>query len=86
MSLSRTRGRLLFFIHFYQKEGELMNMQEALRQLQNNPAEFFRQAGVNVPQEIMNDPQKMAMHLINSGKVSNPVLQMVMPMIRRMGG
>ena len=63
-----------------------MNMQEALRQLQNNPAEFFRKAGVNVPQEIMNDPQKMAMHLINSGKVSNPVLQMVMPMIRWMGG
>ena len=86
MSLSRTRGRLSFFLHFYQKEGELMNMQEALRQLQNNPAEFFRQAGVNMPQEIINDPQKMVMHLINSGKVSNPVLQMVMPMIKRMGG
>ena len=63
-----------------------MNMQETLRQLQNNPAEFFRRAGMDAPQEIMNDPQKMVMHLINSGKVSNPVLQMVMQMIQKMGG
>ena len=61
-------------------------MQEALRQLQSNPAEFFRQAGMEAPQEIMNDPQAMVMHIINSGKVSNPVLNMIMPMIRRMGG
>ena len=61
-------------------------MQEALRQLQSNPAEFFRQAGVNVPEEIMNDPRAMVMHIINSGKVSNPMLNMIMPMIRRMGG
>ena len=61
-------------------------MQEAMRQLQNNPAELFRQAGVNVPAEIMNDPKAMVMHIINSGKVSNPVLQMVMPMIQRMTG
>ena len=62
------------------------NMQEALRQLQSNPAEFFRKAGMEMPQGIMNDPQAMVMHLINSGKVSNPVLQMIMPMIRQMGG
>ena len=61
-------------------------MQEALRKLQSNPAEFFRQAGVNVPEEIMNDPRAMVMHIINSGKVSNPMLNMIMPMIRRMGG
>lgn len=63
-----------------------MNMQEALKQLQSNPGEFFRQAGMNVPAEILNNPQAMVMHLINSGKVSNPLMQMVMPMIRNMGG
>ena len=63
-----------------------MNMQEALRQLKSNPAEFFRQAQMEAPQEILNDPQAMVMHLINSGKVSNPILQMVMPMIRQMTG
>ena len=63
-----------------------MNMQEAMKQLQSNPGEFFKRAGVNIPEEIMNDPQAMVMHLINSGKVSNPLMQMVMPMIRQMTG
>ena len=63
-----------------------MNMQEALKQLHSTPGEFFRQAGMNVPAEILNNPQAMVMHLINSGKVSNPLMQMVMPMIRNMGG
>lgn len=63
-----------------------MNMQQMLKQLQNNPGEFFKQAGVNLPPELLNDPQAMVMHLINSGKVSNPVLNMVMPMIRQMTG
>lgn len=61
-----------------------MNMQEAMRQLQNNPAEFFKRAGMNVPAEILNDPQAMVMHLINSGKVNNPMMQMIMPMIKNM--
>ena len=61
-------------------------MQEQLRQLQNNPAEFVRRSGVNIPEEIMGDPQAMVMHLIRTGQVSNnPMMQMIMPMIRQMG-
>ena len=63
-----------------------MNMQEAMKQLQSNPGEFFKRAGVNIPEEIAADPQAMVMHLINSGKVSNTLMQMVMPMIRQMTG
>ena len=63
-----------------------MNMQQMLKQLQNNPGEFFKQAGITVPAEMMNDPQAMVMHLINSGRVSNPVLNMVMPMISQING
>ena len=51
-----------------------MNMQEALRQLQSNPAEFLKNAGVNVPAEIMNDPQAIVMHLINTQQVGGPML------------
>ena len=29
-----------------------MNIQEALSKLQNNPKEFFKQAGVNVPDAV----------------------------------
>lgn len=63
-----------------------MNMMQALQQLKTNPQEFFRQAGMDVPAELLNDPKAMVQHLINSGKVNNQMLQMVMPMIKRMGG
>ena len=62
------------------------NIQDALRRLQSNPKEFLQQAGVNVPDEMMNNPQEMVMHLIRTGQVSNPMLQRIMPMIRQMGG
>ena len=63
-----------------------MNMQEALRKIQSNPQEFFKQAGVNVPQEIVNNPQAVVMHLINTNQVGGPMLQRIMPMIRQMTG
>ena len=63
-----------------------MNMQEALRQIQSNPAEFFKQAGVNVPAEIMNNPQAVVMHLINTNQVGGQALQRIMPMIQQMKG
>ena len=138
MSLSRTRGRLLFFIHFYQKEGDhvegleekadpmrdtgkgstenhrllfqkkkdngtdcvhqndgggirtmnmnMPNMQEALRMLQNDPRSFLQQAGMNVPEELMNNPQAIVKHLINTNQVGGQMLQRIMPMIQSMGG
>ena len=63
-----------------------MNMQEQLKQLQSNPREFIQRAGMNVPEEMMNDPKQMVMHLINSGQVGGPMLQRILPMIRQMGG
>ena len=63
-----------------------MNMQEALKQLQSNPAEFLKQAGMNVPTEMLNNPQAMVMHLINTHQVGGQMLQRIMPMIQQMGG
>ena len=62
------------------------NVQDALRKLQENPREFLAKAGASVPDEIMNDPQAIVMHLIRTGQVNSPVLQRVMPMIRQLGG
>ena len=62
------------------------NMMERLTQLQNNPREFLQKAGANVPDEIMHDPKAVVMHLIQTGQVSQPVMQRIMPMIRMMGG
>ena len=66
--------------------GKRMNMQEALQQLQRNPREFIQRAGVNIPEELMNDPRGMVMHLINTNQVNNPMMQRIMPMIRQMTG
>ena len=63
-----------------------MDMQEALRKLQSNPQEFLQQKGVTVPQEMLNNPQAMVMHLIQTGQVNSPMLQRIMPMIRQMTG
>ena len=34
------------------------------------------------PEELMNNPQAMVMHLIQTGQVSGPMMQRVMPMIQ----
>ena len=63
-----------------------MNMQEALQRIQSNPAEFFKNAGVNVPAEIMNNPQAVVMHLINTNQVGGQMMQRIMPMIQQVTG
>ena len=63
----------------------MMNYQN-LRQLQSNPKEFIQRTGLNIPEEIMNNPQAMVMHLINTNQVGGPMLQRILPMIRQMGG
>lgn len=60
------------------------NVQDALRKLQSNPKEFIQRAGMNVPEEILNNPQAIVMHLINTNQVGGPMLQRIMPMIRNM--
>jgi len=59
-----------------------MNMQ----QLQQDPVGMARQAGYNIPDNLAGNPQAMVQHLIQTGQVSNPVLQKIMPMIRQITG
>ena len=62
----------------------MFNQQEQLQQLMNDPKGMAERAGFKIPDEIMGDPKRMVMHLINSGQVSSPVLNRIMPMIRQM--
>ena len=63
-----------------------MGNNEQMRQLQSDPIGMAKQKGYNIPEELAGNPQAMVMHLINSGQVSNPILQKIMPMIQRMQG
>jgi hypothetical protein len=62
------------------------NMQSQLQQLQNDPGGMAQKAGYNIPPNLYGNPQAMVQHLIQTGQVSNPMLQKIMPMIQRMGG
>ena len=62
-----------------------MGNQERLRQLQNDPLGMAKQAGYQIPEELAGDPKGMVMHLINSGQVSSPMMQRIMPLLQRMG-
>ena len=62
------------------------NRQVTMQDVQRDPVGMGREAGYNVPPNLAGNPQAMVQHLIQSGQVSNPMLQKIMPMIQRLGG
>ena len=58
-----------------------MNMQ----QLQNDPVGMAKQAGYNIPQNLAGNPQAMVQHLIQTGQISNPMMQKIMPIMQKFG-
>ena len=61
-------------------------MQQMMQQMMNDPINFGKEKGYNVPDNLVNDPQAMVMHLIQTGQVSSPAMQRIMPMIQKMNG
>lgn len=59
--------------------------EQQLQQIKEDPKGMAQKAGYDIPDELLNDPKAMVQHLIMTGQVSNPLLQRIMPMIRRMG-
>ena len=56
------------------------NFQQALSQLRGDPAGTLKAAGLNIPDGI-NDPRQIVNHLLQSGQISNPRLQMAQRMM-----
>lgn len=46
---------------------------------------YISRAGVDIPENMRNDPRQMAMHLINTGQVPQQRLQMLAPLLQRAG-
>ena len=57
-----------------------------MHQLQKDPIGMARQAGYNIPENLAGNPQAMVQHLIQTGQVSNPMLQKIMPMMQKLTG
>ena len=62
-----------------------MTIQDALREVNEHPAELFKQAGFNVPEECIGNNQATVMHLLRSGQVGGPMMRMIAPMLGRLG-
>ena len=66
--------------------GGAMPPQMNMQQLQSDPIGAAKRAGFNIPENLAGNPQAMVQHLIQTGQVSNPMLQRIMPMMQRLGG
>ena len=60
--------------------------QPNLQQIQQDPIGMAKQAGYNIPPNLAGNPQAMVQHLIQTGQVSNPMLQRIMPMMQKLMG
>ena len=57
-----------------------VTMQDALGQLQHDPAGILRKAGFNVPGNLSN-PQQIVQHLMQTGQVPQSRMAQVMQML-----
>lgn len=68
-----------------QQPTQQMNPMQMVQQLKQNPAQMLSQAHLNVPQNMMNNPQQIVNHLVQSGQVPQGRLNAAMQMAQRMG-
>ena len=65
--------------------GQAVDWNALMGQLQANPRDALKTAGYNVPEELIGNPQATVMHLIQSGQVGGPMMQRIQPFLQRMG-
>lgn len=57
-------------------------MRTEMGRIQQNPSSYLKQRGFSIPAG-MSDPKQITQHLLQTGQVGNPRLQMVMKMLGR---
>lgn len=60
------------------------NVMQQLQQLRQNPMQFLRQRGFNVPDNVT-DPQAIIQHLMNSGQVTQQQMNQAQAMAQGFG-
>lgn len=58
--------------------GAQPNIMQAVQALKQDPMQFIMQRKFNVPQNIVNDPNAIIQHLMNTGQVSQQNYNAVM--------
>ena len=59
--------------------------QITMQDVQQDPIGIGREQGYQIPDNLARNPQAMVQHLIQTGQVSNAMLQKIMPMMQRLG-
>jgi hypothetical protein len=63
-----------------------MNPMQLLAQFKQNPMQFFAQRKLNVPQNLMNDPQAIINHLMQTGQVNQSQVNAAYRALQQFGG
>lgn len=61
------------------------NIMSMLQQFKSNPMQMLMQRRLNVPQGMMNDPNAILQHLVQTGQVSQQQINSAYQMAQRFG-
>lgn len=68
-----------------QQQGPKITAQQAMSQLQNDPAGTLKQCGLNIPAD-MNDPRQITQHLMQTGQLSQGIFGQATQIMGQMMG
>jgi hypothetical protein len=63
-----------------------LQMMQMVSQFKQNPMQMLTQMKLNVPQNIMNDPQAIINHLMQTGQVNQQQVNQAYQALQRFGG
>lgn len=63
-----------------------IDVMQMLNQFKANPAQYLMRTRFNIPQNIMNDPQAIVNHLVQSGQVSQEAYNRAYSMAKQFVG
>ena len=64
---------------------KVTNRQPTVQDIQRDPVGMGRKAGYQIPDNIGNNPQAIFQLLLQTGQITHPMMQWIMPMLQRMG-
>lgn len=61
------------------------NPMQMINQIRQNPMQFLASRGLNIPQNIANDPNAIIQHLMNNGSISQEQYNQAINMAKQLG-
>lgn len=65
---------------------QMPNIGEMFQKFKQNPVEYLMRGKLNIPDNIGNNPQNILQYLVQSGQVSQQMMNQAQAIYRQMGG